>query len=341
MIAVGIGTAVLRLALLPLDWDGWAIWQLKARAMVAGDLRRVLTLPAYHYDHPDYPLLVPTSSWWLCGNRFSPKLAQAAGFLFFLDLLAQFYAEAVERVSRFHALAGLAVMLSWAPLVKHSASGFADVPMAAFDFATLATLLSDELWLAVPMLAGGLLAKNEGVFTLVGALLVTIYTAASAWPGPGDRRRWMPAAACVAAGAVTVALWGIMKRRWHLAADLLDPSRWPPDLTAALPERVGTLFRGFAAQAFAVGPRYPGWGVFWPLAGFGLVVSILRRIRETTPFWLFAGAHFAGVFVAYLLTPLDPGMHMAASIDRLWLQAAPVALLAVLMVLNRLGKTLQ
>ena len=52
-------TMFARVALLPLDWDGWAIWQFKAKALALGTLREQLTDPAYGYSHPDYPLLLP------------------------------------------------------------------------------------------------------------------------------------------------------------------------------------------------------------------------------------------------------------------------------------------
>src|SRR5581483_11000887 len=98
--------------------------------------------------HPDYPLLVPAQTWWLSGEQFHAKLGQAGGFLYFLDLLVLFYHEARRRFPRSLALAGTAVMVSWPALLKHSASGFADVPLAVYAFAVLLTLLHGDLRLA-------------------------------------------------------------------------------------------------------------------------------------------------------------------------------------------------
>ena len=340
---VGLGTAVLRLALLPVDWDGWMIWQLKAWAMTRGDLHRLLTTPDYAYAHPDYPLLVPGHVWWLCGGRFEPKVGQAAGFLFFVDLLVIFAYEARVRASGTAALAGCAVMLSWPPLLKHSASGFADVPMAAYCLACACAFADDDLWIGAPVLAGALLTKNEGLFTLAGVLLALVLVGRSRSGGPGcgrdaraPMRRW-PAWArglAVVAGVVLLTLgpWTAMKQRWGLSADLLDPSLWPVDLMSQIPQRVATIAVGFLRQAFAIGPWYPGWGLFWPVAIAAAAVSAVRKTSGVAGLWAIVAAHLAGTVAAYLITPADPTTHIETSIDRLALQVAPVALLAVLTV---------
>lgn len=323
LILVGLGTALARWVLLPTDWDGWAIWQLKARAIAAGDLYRLLTSPQYSYAHPDYPLLIPTQSWWLSGGGFTEKIGQGVDFLYFLDLLAVFYYEARERIKKTAALAGLAVMLSWAPLLKHSASGFADVPMAAFCLAATCALLRREFWLAGALLCGAALTKNEGLFTLAaaGALVVLL---------PGYRanpRAWAPIAA-----AVLLALlpWTVMKHRWELHADLLDPSQWPKDPARVLPGRAVTIAVRFTREALSFGPKYPGWGSFWPLAAAGAAWSAYRREARSTGFWVVAGVLLAGTITAYLITPADPAGHMDSSLDRLALHAAPVVLLGLL-----------
>src|SRR5262249_31901156 len=154
-------------------------------------------------------------------------------------------------------------MVSWGPLLKHSASGFADVPMAAYAFATIACLARCDLWLALPCLAGALLTKNEGLFTLVGALVVALWLFPPAAGASGVSRRWVPALLVGATGAVALGAWGIVKRRWGLAGDLLDPARWPPDLLQKLPSRAASIAAGSLKQALAVGPRYPAWGLLW------------------------------------------------------------------------------
>lgn len=338
LIALGVVTALARVALLPLDWDGWAIWQFKARAMVDGSLQTLLTSPQYGYAHPDYPLLVPSQTWWLSAGVFQPKLAQCSGFLFFLDLLALLYHWARSLASRRLALVGCAVLVSWPLLMKHTASGFADVPLAAYVLATAVYLGRPDLPLGLVCLAGALLTKNEGLFTLLGALLVAL-SGSIETPRPGAAKGVpLRVAAVLGTGILAAGVWSVMKRRWALNADLLDPSRWPKDLLAALLHRVPGILRALMGEAVSVGPRYPGWGLFWPVALLLALVSARGRLRTTLPLYLMCGAHLVGIFTAYLVTPLDPALHLSRSLDRLLLHFAPTLLLASLIALRALER---
>lgn len=332
IILIGLATAFARVILLPLDWDGWAIWQFKAKALSTGTLRPLLTAPEFRYSHPDYPLLVPAHTWWLSGGDFHEKAAQAGGFLFFLDLLALFFYEARERAGRTLALLGCAVLVSLAPMVKHASSGYADVPMAAFAFATMACLARGDLWTACPLLAGALLTKNEGLFTFGAALLTAGFLAA----GPKRPDGTTPAARfsgpvlVTVTGLTALGAWSVIKRRWGLYSDMLDPHQWSPHLLSLLPGRMGVIAGGFLREALSVGPRYPGWGALWLLAPVGMVLSFRRKLAETVPFWLLVGVQFAGAAAAYLVTATDAGLHLSRSLDRLCLHVAPAALLATL-----------
>lgn len=330
-ILLGLGTAVARVVLLPLDWDGWAIWQLKAQGIVQGDLQRQLTSVDYHFSHPDYPLLVPTHTAWLTGSTFDPKVAQWGGLLFLLDLLVLFYVEARRLAGRPLALAGCMVLLSWALTMKHTASGFADIPMSAYAFASITALLRGELWTLALALVGAVLTKNEGLFTL-GGVLVALPFAARSWPGASSTSRlaWLRGLVALLPAVLALLAWGVMKRRWGLFSDMLNPAQWARDPLALLPGRAWTVLRGYIAQALAVGPRYPGWGLLWPAVVWSLVDTIRQRRGWTLPLWLLVGAHFGGAALAYLVTATDAGLHLSRSLDRLWLHVAPVALLAML-----------
>jgi hypothetical protein len=323
MIAIGALTAVARTALIPVDWDGWAIWQLKARALVDGSIRELITDPGFRYSHPNYPLLVPAHTYWLCAGGFQPKVGQWGGLLFFFDLLALFYYEARARLPRPLVLAGCAVLVSWGPLVKHASSGFADVPAAAFAFATLALLADGDIPAFGVCLAGALLTKNEGLFTLAAAVSFALFCR----PAEAKTSRANGAAVGLAM-LLSLGSWTWVKATWHVPADMTDPHYWHAGELAA---RIPVIALGFVKEALAVGPWYPGWGFFWLVAPAGFIVSVRKRLRETAPFWLLVGASFAGAAAAYLVTPHDPVLHMGSSIDRLWLQAGPAALLATLM----------
>lgn len=343
LLAMGVATALARVVLLPLDWDGWAIWQFKARAMVAGGLREQLTTPKFGYSHPDYPLLIPTSTWWLCAGNFQPKIAQVSGFLFFLDLLVLFYYWARRYTSRALALVGCVLLVSWPLVMKHTASGFADVPMAAYVLAAAVYLGEGQMRLGFLGLTGALLTKNEGLFTLLGAGLVLLNgcLGGGAVDVSGTDRRtrlgWLRAVAVLGGGVLVAAAWAVMKRRWSLYADLLDPSRWPKDMVSTLLHRIPGIVRGFIREAVGVGPRYPGWGLFWPVALLALPGCIRLRLRASWPLLLMCAGHLIGIVVAYLVTPFDVTLHMSRSVDRLLLHFAPTLLLATLIALEAWG----
>ena len=323
LVLLGLVTMVARVALLPLDWDGWAIWQFKAKALALGTLREQLTDSAYLYSHPDYPLLLPTHTWWLSAGGFSEKAAQIGGLLFGIDLLILVYYALRQHLTLNGGLAGLLVLLSWPLFQKHVSSGFADVPLAAYNLA-LVLLVWRGRWLAAaPVLIGALLTKNEGLFSLAAAAVISVTAFWS--PAGAARPRFLRAAGPLVAGVVTVVAWAVVKQRWHLRGDLLDPTRWPTD-PLEVARRAPVIAAGALREWIRIGPAYPGWGLFWPFAAVGLGLSIRRRPGETLPFWVLVGVQMAAIAAAYLLSPIPPEAHMHSSLDRLLLQVAPAAL---------------
>lgn len=322
MLLLGVATLLSRLTLLPLDWDGWAIWAMKAKALSQGNLQTLLSDPAYYYSHQDYPLLVPTHAWWLSGGGFSEKVAQASGMLFAFDLLVLLY-DQLRRRGEGPALAACVLMLSLAPFAKHAASGFADVPMAAYALATCLALREGRLLGLALFLLGALLTKNEGLFAL--AAVAAAWAISPARMGSTATRR-VPGAGAAIAAALAVLPWMVVKRRWGAGADLLDPSQW---VLGEMVARLGVIGQGFVRQALAIGPQYPGWGLLWPSLGFSAALSIRKRLTGTGVYWLFLSTFMSGAAAAYLVTPLNPALHLDRSIDRLWLHVAPIAVIAV------------
>lgn len=331
-IAIGLATALARVLLLPLDWDGWAIWQLKARGLAEGDLPRQLGDIAYRFSHPDYPLLVPAHTWLLAGGRWEERAAQWGGLLFLLDLLALCHSEARRLAGPRLALAGSTVLLSWPLVMKHTASGFADLPLAAFVLAVGSGLSRGEAGTVALGLAGAVLTKNEGLFPLGAAVVVLCLPGAIAGGIP-PRLRFL---AALLPAALLAASWSVVRHRWGLFADLLDPANWSRSVLADLGGRAAVIARGYLAQALQIGPRYPGWGLLWPALAWAAARAGVRRARgetiprELAPWWVLIGAHWAGAAVAYLVTAADPALHLDRSLDRLWLHVAAPALLVVL-----------
>ncbi|HLI49982.1 MAG TPA: hypothetical protein VKV18_15030 [Chthonomonas sp.] len=170
---------------LGIDWDGYAIWQLKAKAFVTlgGSLGILHDQNHFFYAHLDYPLLVPLQTWWTCAHAgaYSERWAQCIGLLFTVDILVLFADFCLRFMGRAPAVVGCALLLAM-PVFGHMAlSGFADVPLAAYLLATgigvALTLLGEPgaLWVTGWLFAGLTLTKNEGLAADLAMLLAFLY----------------------------------------------------------------------------------------------------------------------------------------------------------------------
>jgi hypothetical protein len=127
------------------NWDAWAIWNLRARFIYAGELWRDGFNAAISWTHPDYPLLLPGSIariWVMLGSR-----AQAVPLLINLSFLISILAMI---------LAGITLIRGWKTTifaglftiavlqVSLQFMQYADMPLAFFILsANLLLFLSD------------------------------------------------------------------------------------------------------------------------------------------------------------------------------------------------------
>ena len=73
------------------NWDAWALWNLRARFLAAGDgLAPRAWSPLLSFTHPEYPLLLSgfVASCWTDSGSISNVAPIAVSYLFFLALLA-------------------------------------------------------------------------------------------------------------------------------------------------------------------------------------------------------------------------------------------------------------
>ena len=351
-IAIGTGVALLQFAGTGLSWDGWSIWEMKARALFYDSAPHLLADPAYDFTHRDYPLAVPLRTWWLYAHYGAPveRIAQAAGLVFLADaaLLARALAATCARKS-LACSAGLAaagVVLTQPTMMRHASSGYADVPFAASMLAVVWS--ADALmrgsgargWALLTGLcaAGCAATKNEGL-----PLAVMMFSIGALWVWRAKASvEWRIRARLLGVGACTFLC--ILLPWWGLAAslglrgDLIGGGRYPiadevrrstpvQDSLAGQP-RSAILASSLVRTFTAVGPAYPAWGLAWVLAAVGIASALTRHGRLKRLPILTAGLMLVTYMVVLARShhPLD--WHLSTSLDRLLMQILPLAVAA-------------
>ena len=317
-VAVLLGYALVAVGRRPLlEYDGWAIWGMKARALyqLGGTDNPVFTTAAY--PPLQHPLLYPSleAIAFRAMGAFDPALFHvqlvllAAAFSFALvDLLA-------PRVSLL--LAGLVTLaiVSAAGTIQQLASGLADVPLAFFVVLGVVALArwldTDEtpvLACAALFLGAAALTKSEGALFALAAAVALLGTLA-VW----DRARLARAGLAMAAVVAVLVPWRIFIAAEHL------PN---PEYSLGNAADAGYL----SDQADRVGPAASGLADRIASGRFGfLVVLILlglftalasRRYREVA----FAGAwlalSFLGLVLVYWISNVPVELTLVWSGDR-------------------------
>jgi len=311
--------------------DSWAFWGLKAR-MFAGDglPPSYFHDPTFLYTHPDYPLNMPLAEGTIfrleggwgepLAALFGPACLAALALLFAVGL-ARLYGCAVAAL-------GL-TMLVLIPLVSASAaSDYADLPLAMYLGSAALYLL---LWWrghqpcdAVVMgllLGGAIWTKKEG--TAVAAVALALYVA-----GEMLRRHVSPS---------------LRMRRlgWAIVPALALPLPWELLLHGTRPlgrdflpltpmNLVGHLDRlpGIAAEFVLQMLSLAHWSLFWGMVGIVVALTIRRLSWPGYGLLALLIGQLSVYGCSYILSSWgDYRIHIWTSLDRLLLQAVPVALL--------------
>ncbi|MDE2205232.1 MAG: hypothetical protein KGK12_01170 [Armatimonadetes bacterium] len=321
-----------------LDWDGYAIWQLKAKAFaIDGDFRVLTEQLRFAYAHLDYPLLTPLATWWLYAHAgaVSDQIAQAGCFTIALDLGALVYGAVRERCQQGSALIACALAIAAPVIVTHAVSGFADVAMAAWLFAA-AWMLGEQsagqswapLWICV---AGLALTKNEGLAACVSVFALLFL----------ERRMskraidWRGIGLCGAACALAVGPWIGWKLVHGVGSDLF-PAHRPPLLLSAIPGRLVITLAAMLRAISRIGPWFPCWGLTG-IVILGGIAMVRHRWRETWSFWFLAFCQLVAYTCVYIITPHDLRWQLASSVDRLLAQVMPCAVVAAVIAIGGAG----
>lgn len=288
------------------EYDGWAIWALKSRALFefGGVEESVFANPLY--DAPTHPLLLPSLE--AMGFRAIEGFDGTVIHLQLAGLLLGFMGAAwviLRAVATPVVVAATLLAVVSAPAVlTQLGTNFADIPLAFFVSlavaAAAAWLRRPESWLlssAATFLAAAALTKSEGMLFAVFAVAAVALV--------GGRRA--PRRLALVAGAVVLAI--VPWRAYVSAHELRHPDY----------ELSNLLDRSYLGDTFyRVRPvidellhqltNFDSWGLLLPMLGIGLAAALIRRRYRLALFaigWL--SSSFAGLVAIYWITvrPLE------------------------------------
>jgi len=314
--------------------DSWAFWGLKAR-MFAGDglPPGYFHDPTFLYSHPDYPLNLPLAEGTIfrleggwgepLAALFGPACLAALALLFAVGL-ARLYGPTVAAL-------GLTVLILLPMVPASAASGYADLPLAMYlGSAALYLLLwwrgghrSDAVVMGL-LLGGAIWTKKEG--TAVAAVALALY-------GAGELLRRH--------GPISPRL---RRLGWGIVPALALPLPWELLLHGTRPlgrdflpltpmNLVGHLDRlpGIAAEFVLQMLSFAHWSLFWGMVGIVVALTIRRLSWPGYGLLALLTGQLSVYGCSYILSSWgDYRVHIWTSLDRLLLQAVPVALLLLM-----------
>ncbi len=313
------------------DWDGFAIWGLKARVLFTTSLRE---RPEYFFQaplsfsHQDYPLLVPflTAGVYGAVGQVNDQLGKMPQLLLYVALACTLYHALRWKLPRGAAAILALIGISVPVLIRWAGAGNADLALTTYYGASVYYLVrgrweEDCRALVLAGLLTGFMAftKNEGLaLAAINLLVLALFSLRRPGGAPG---RMLVLFFLAAALVLAPWLW------WSL-----DLPRTHEDYASRLTiagildnlDRLGTIFSEFGRQIVA----WERWGFLWGLL-FSSALLGYRGLKRphVQAVWLLFGAHIALYVLVYLVTPWDLGELFAISLDRLLLHTVPAAVL--------------
>ena len=296
-----------------LEWDGWAIWGTRARALYefGGATGPVFTTDVYL--PLQHPLLLPAIEAidLRAMGIYDPTTLNAQLGLLALGFLLAFVGLLRDRVPTYlYGVCALAVLAA-EPVLKQLSTNLADVPLAFF---VALGLLGTGRWLATgerwPLVAGTLflgaatLTKSEGLFFAFAAYLALV---------PFAWRRWRELAASAAAVALIVLPWRAFVAYHDLPlVEYRFRNALSPGYLADHSDRVGPAVRGLASEIFTL-----DWGLLVPLfvAAVG-AAALARRFAVAGFAVLWSVLSFAGLVLIYWISTIPIDLALVWSGDR-------------------------
>ncbi len=325
------------------EWDAWSIWNLRARFLLrGGQFWKDAFSPQLAWSHPDYPLLLPgiVAMVWTLAHTESTAAPIGIAFLFALGTAGVLTSTLGILRGKAQALIGGIVLIGTISFTENAASQYADIPMGFAIIASLALLCLQDRYpedLRFSVLAGlmagfGAWTKNEGLMFVAVLILGRIL----AMVRYGNRSSVLPQLLRLVMGMLPpLALVAFFKFRFAPANDLM--SRSMHDVIAHATEfgRWVTTMEGFIKALFILGgfvvPLALLMAAYWFLVRFN--VEARARLSLGT-IVITLSLMLIGNFAVYVLLPGDVVWQINNSLERLFLQLFPSALLAFFLAAN-------
>jgi hypothetical protein len=316
---VGIGAFLLALVLLahaaqayrvrPLvEWDGWAIWAMKARALFDFGGVDHGTFTTLAYGPLQHPLFLPAleATGFRAMGGFDGTLIHLQLALLAFGFAAALWTLLRDRVPP--ALAGATILAIAAAdsTLRQLAGNLADIPLAFFvalGIVALARALDDDptlLPVGATLLGAATLTKPEGLLFAAAALVPFVLIL-----------RTRGALLTALAVAAILLPWRIFVAAHHLKnpeyslGDALKPS-----YLSDRSERVRPAVEGVWHQVWS-----SGWGLLVPVAIAGLAAALLaRRYRLAGFAGAWAALSFGGIVLVFWISviPIELTLRWAA-----------------------------
>jgi hypothetical protein len=293
------------------EWDGWALWASRARALYEFDGVWDVVFADLEYGGP-YPILFPSLE--AVGFR---AMGEFDGTLIHvqLALLAFAFVGAVWALLRPIAVPGTAgvaalAIVSAPAVLDQLSTNYADMPLAFFVAIGLLTLVAwivsgeAALLIAAAIVLGAAAnTKNEGMLFALTAFVAAGVVALL----HRERSAWHVAAAAAAAYATAVP-WLVYVQSRDLPTPDYDLSNLVrPGYLSDASYRVGPVLRELLAQIANTG----SWGYLLPLFGVGLLGALVLRRWPLAMFaLLWTSFSFFGLVMIYWISflPLEPNL---------------------------------
>lgn len=314
-------------------WDAWSIWNLHARFLErdGGAQWTAVFAKQLNWTHPDYPLLTPAlvAQIWSVVRSEVTAVPAAVAFLFTFGTAALLIG-AIHRLRGWEqALIAGTFLLGGGEFIEQGVVQYADIPLAFYILAALVLLCFDDpkcTVLAGAMAGFAAWTKNEGLVFLV--VLVAARSVAQ-W-GFGKTAALARESVLFALGlAPVLAVVALFKFRYAPADELVFAHKSGEILGRAIDfGRYITVTEAFVKAAFGLGAYLVP--AILVLAGYAWLVQFkVERQRRTAVATVIATVilMLAGDFFVYVLFPNDVNWQIGTSIDRIFIQVWPAALL--------------
>lgn len=315
------------------EWDSWVIWNQRARMLLLG--KDCFAMSMRYANHGDYPLLIPgfIARCWTFMGSLSTVIPATTGFLFAASTAGLMFCGLWLTRGKNQAYIGGLFLFGSYFFVRMCVRQYADEPLAFNVMACLFFLnFQAALWPGSrsPLVLAGLFAGLAAWTKNEGSLFVLSLTAGLAcyWLFFRTKRAAANVVLVFAAALPILAVVQIFKAKAGVPSDLLIGGKLKDNLLTLA--RYAQVSKAFVNEW----ARFRNWSILpyllllWPLATHSALAKEQRGgalASAATLVFL-----YLGYFAVYVITPHDLTIHLATSLERLYIHFWPSILFLLL-----------